>query len=243
MENHSQSFKLRLGLFITGGIALLVIAIFILGKQKNLWNPVYLLTTDFYNVSGLQVGNNVRFSGIDVGTVDNIRIVDDSTVRVDLLIQKDVQRFIKIDSEISIGSEGIIGDRIITISHGSSGAAMAREGFHLYSNEPVETDAIIASLEVTAGYAEVIADQVAEIMIKINSGQGALGMLIQDSTLAKDLDRTMTNIRKSSKGLEENMEAAKHNFLLRGYFRKKEREAERKKREMEKANESGESGK
>ncbi len=237
MENHSQSFKLRLGLFITGGLALLILAIFILGKQKNLWNPVYLLTTDFYNVSGLQVGNNIRFSGIDVGTVDNIRIVNDSTVRVEMLIQKDVQRFIKTDSEVSIGSEGIIGDRIIVISHGSSNAPMAREGYHLYSNEPVETDAIIASLEVTAGYAEVIADQMAEIMIKINSGQGALGMLIQDSTLAKDLDRTMSNLRKSSKGLEQNMEAAKHNFLLRGYFRKKEREAERKRKEMEKANE------
>ena len=72
METYTQKFKVRLGLFVTGGIALFVFAIFIIGKQKNLFNPVFKLTTTFYNVSGLQVGNNICFSGINVGTVDDI---------------------------------------------------------------------------------------------------------------------------------------------------------------------------
>jgi len=88
MNSHTQKFKVRLGLFIAGGLALFVIAIFIIGKQKNMFNPVYKLTTTFYNVSGLQVGNNIRFSGIIVGTVDNISIINDSTVKVDMLIKK-----------------------------------------------------------------------------------------------------------------------------------------------------------
>lgn len=233
METYSQKFKVRLGLFITGGLILFIITIFIIGRQQNLFNPVFRVSSDFYNVSGLQVGNNVRFSGIDVGTVDNIRIINDSTVRVDMLIRKEVQKFIKTDSEVGIGSEGIIGDRIIIISQGSSAASVVPDGYQLYSNEPLETDAIIASLGVTAGYAEVIADQMAEIMIKINSGQGALGQLIQDSTFAKNLNQTMINLRKSSKGLEENMEAAKSNILLRGFFKKKEREREKQRKEAE----------
>ena len=64
MDTHTQKFKIRLGLFIIGGLAIFVIAIFIIGKQQNLFNPVFKLTTTFYNVSGLQVGNNIRFSGI-----------------------------------------------------------------------------------------------------------------------------------------------------------------------------------
>jgi phospholipid/cholesterol/gamma-HCH transport system substrate-binding protein len=235
METHSQNYKIKLGLFILGGLALLVIAIFIIGKQQNLFNPVYRLTTDFYNVSGLQVGNNVRFSGINVGTVDKIRIINDTTVRVDLLIQKSVQQFIKADSEVGIGSEGLIGDRIVIISHGSPGSPIAQADQRLFSNEPVETDAIIESLEITAAYAEIIANEMAEIMIKINSGQGALGQLIQDSTFALNLNQTMVNLRRSSRGLEQNMEAAKDNFLLRGFFKKKEREAARQKRAEEKA--------
>ena len=54
-----------------------VFAIFLIGKQKNLFNPVFKLTTTFNNISGLQVGNNIRFSGINVGTVDNINIIND----------------------------------------------------------------------------------------------------------------------------------------------------------------------
>ena len=229
METHSQKFKVRLGLFITGGLALFVLAIFIIGKQKNLFDPVFKLTATFYNISGLQVGNNIRFSGITVGTVDNISIINDSTVKVDMLIKKDVKQFIKSDCEVAIGSEGLIGDKLLIITQGSAEAPLAKEGQHLASAEPVETDAIMASLQVTAGNAEIITQQLAEIMIKINSGRGTLGRLIQDTSIAANLSQTMINIKKSSKGLDENMQAAKHNFLLKGYFNKKAKAAQQKK--------------
>lgn len=215
-------------MFVAGGLALFVLTIFIIGKQKNLFNPVIKLTTTFYNVSGLQVGNNIRFSGVNVGTVDNISIINDSTVRVDMLIRKEVKQFIKSDSEVAIGSEGLIGDRLLIISQGSFDAPLARVGEELYSVEPVETDAIMLSLSITAGNAEVITQQLAEIMSKINSGEGTLGRLIQDTTIARNLDQTIVNLKKSSKGLNENMEAAKHNFLLKGYFNKKARAAVKK---------------
>ncbi|TRZ48011.1 MCE family protein [bacterium] len=233
METHTKKFKIRLGLFIAGGVALFVFAIFIIGKQQNLFNPVYKLTTTFYNVSGLQVGNNIRFSGINVGIVDRITIINDSTVRVEMLIKKDVNQFIKTDSEVAIGSEGLIGDRLLIITQGSSDAPVAKEGQQLGSAEPVEMDAIMASLEVTAVNAEIISQQLAEIMIQINSGNGTLGRLIQDTTIAGNFSQTMINIRRSSKGLDENMEAAKHNFLLRGYFRKQAEAEALKKKEAE----------
>jgi len=228
MDTHSPQFKVRLGLFVAGGLALFVLAIFIIGKQKNLFNPVFKLTTTFYNVSGLQVGNNIRFSGIVVGTVDNIGIINDSTVRVDMLIRKEVKQFIKSDSEVAVGSEGLIGDRLLTISQGSFDAPLVREGEQLESVEPVETDAIMLSLKVTAENAEVITQELAEIMTKINSGDGTLGRLIQDTTIARNIDQTIINLKKSSKGLDENMEAAKHNFLLKGYFNKRAKAAEKK---------------
>jgi len=233
METHTKNFKVRLGLFVAGGIALFVIAIFIIGKQKNLFNPVFRLTSAFYNVSGLQVGNNIRFSGINVGTVDNISIINDSTVKVDLLIRKEVKKFIKSDCRVAIGSEGLIGDRLLIITQGSNEAPLAKEGQQLTSTEPVETDAIIASLAISAGSAEIITRQLSEIMIKINSGHGTLGRLIADSTIAENIDKTILNLRKSSKGLNENMEAAKDNILLKGYYNKKAREAEKTKKDQE----------
>ncbi|MDP3431391.1 MAG: MlaD family protein [Bacteroidota bacterium] len=307
MDNHSPQFKVRLGLFVVGGLALFVLAIFIIGKQKNLFNPVFKLTTTFYNVSGLQVGNNIRFSGINVGTVDNISIINDSTVRVDMLVRQEIKQFIKSDCVVAIGSEGLIGDRLLIITQGSPGAPLASKGQQLVSVEPVETDAIIASLQVTAGHVEVITKELALVMLKVNSGSGTLGRLIHDSIIAQNInntvanfqssskqldnmmvstkkdistimtsfqatagnaegstqqledimvklntgtgtlsrllndtitsgniDETILNLKNSSKSLDENMEALKYNFLLRGYFKKKAREKEAERLEQEK---------
>ncbi len=227
MESNTTKFKVRLGLFISGGLIILVVAIFIIGRQKNLFVPVYELTTTFYNVSGLQVGNNIRFSGINVGTVDNIKIINDSTVQVDMLIQKNVQKFIKSDCEAAIGSAGLIGDRILIITQGSSNAGSAKDGQQIASKEPVEPDAIMASLQVTADNAAIISFQLASIMTKVNSGSGTLGRFIQDSTIAENINQTIVNLKKSSKGLDENMNAAKENFLFRGYFKRKFKAAEK----------------
>jgi len=213
MDNYTPGFKARLGVFITVGIAIFVIAIFIIGKQQNLFNPVFKVTTNFLNVSGVQVGNNVRFSGISVGTVNNIKIINDSTVQVDLLIRKDVQQFIKADSEASIGSEGIIGDRIIIITQGSNNAPVAEDGQHISSKEPIETDDIMKSLQTTAGHAEVITLQLAEVMMNINSGKGMLGRLIQDSTIAENVNLTIENFKKSSEGLDQTIEVTKENVF------------------------------
>jgi len=233
MDTHTQKFKVRLGLFIAIGLALFVLTIFIIGKQKNLFNPVFKLTSTFYNVSGLQVGNNIRFTGVNVGTVDNISIINDSTVRVDMLIKKEVKQFIKSDCKVAIGSEGLIGDRLLIITQGSSNAPLAKEGQQLASVEPIETDAIMASLQVTAGNAEIISKQLAEIMFKINSGNGTLGRLIQDSTIAENFNQTIVNLKKSSHGLDENMNAAKENFLLKGYFTRKDKAIQKKKDDAE----------
>jgi phospholipid/cholesterol/gamma-HCH transport system substrate-binding protein len=213
MENHTPRFKARLGIFIAGGIAIFVIAIFIIGKQQNLFNPVFKITTNFYNVSGLEVGNNIRFSGIDVGIVDNIKIINDSTVQVDMLVRKDVQQFIKADSYASIGSEGIIGDRIIIITQGSNNSSIAEDGDHILSKEPIETDDIMKSLKTSAGSAEVIMMQLVEIMMNINSGKGTLGRLIQDSTIAENINQTIENFKKSSEGLDQTIEVTKENLF------------------------------
>lgn len=223
MNVHTEKFKIRLGLFVLGGMLLFVAAIFIIGKQNYLFDPVIKVSTNFYNVSGLQVGNNVRFSGINVGTVDDIRIINDSTVKVDMMIQQTMQRFIKADAKVSIGSDGLIGDRILLITQGSVGSPMVEDGQFLSSIEPIETDDILAGIYVSVLNAEIITRELADMLMKVNSGQGALGRLMQDTTMADNISKTIENLKSSSKGLDENMHAVKDNFLLRGHFRRKAR--------------------
>ncbi len=235
METTQKKFKIRLGLFIIIGIGLFILAIFIIGKQKNMFNPVFKLSTNFKNVSGLQVGSAIRFSGINVGTVDFVDIVNDSTVKVDMLIKTSVQKFIHSDSKVSIGSDGFIGDKLLVISQGSSKSKTVNPNQYILSSEPIETDAIFRSLKTTADNAALASGQITAILDKVNDGKGTLGRLLNDKSIANNIDKTINNLQKSSKGLDENMEAAKHNFLLRGYFKKKEKDAAKKKKELEDA--------
>lgn len=228
MDTTSKSYKIKLGLFIIGGLVLFAAVLFIIGKKNNLFTPVFTLCAAFNNVSGLQVGNNVRFSGITIGTVDDIMIINDSTVKVTMVIKNSVKKFIKADSKAIIASDGIIGDKLVIISQGSGESPIVKEGQLLESEEPVETGEIMASLQITAANAEVITEQLAEVMIKVNSGNGTLGRLIQDPTIANNLSQTMQNMKTSSQGLTENMEAAKENFLLKGYFNRKKKAAAKK---------------
>jgi phospholipid/cholesterol/gamma-HCH transport system substrate-binding protein len=237
MDTTSQSYKIKLGLFILGGLLLFAVVLFVIGKKNNLFTPVFTLSAAFNNVSGLQVGNNIRFSGITIGTVDDITIVNDSIVKVTMVLKTSVKKFIKADSKAVIASDGIIGDKLVIISQGSGESPIVKEGQLLESEEPIETADIIASLQVSAANAEVITDQLAEVMIKVNNGNGTLGRLIQDPTIANNLSQTMQNMKTSSQGLTENMEAAKESFLLKGYFNRKKKAAAKKAAEKKAAEE------
>ncbi len=221
----------KLGMFVSLGILLLVAAIYVIGSQKNMFNPTFRVNTVFKNVSGLKIGNNVRFSGINIGTVDNIQITSDTSVKVEVIIQKEVQKFIRKDSRASIGSEGLMGDKVLVIMPGSSSELQAEESDYLHSDTPIAMEEILASVKVSAENMEIITDQLANITYNINNGKGAISKLIRDEGFATNLNKTMSNLEAGSKSLNENMEAAQSNILLRGFFKKKQRAKEKLEKE------------
>ncbi len=202
MDSNQDKFKIRLGLFVLVGTMIFIFAVFLIGKQKNLFNPVFKLSTTFSNVSGLQVGNNVRFSGINVGTVESISIINDSSVMVEMIIRQEIKQFIKTDCKVKIGSEGLIGDKLLVISQGSPDFPLVKNGQKLESTEPIETDAIMLSLKSTAENAKIISAILIQTLLKINSGNGTLGRLIQDSSIAENFSISMLNLKKTTKSIE-----------------------------------------
>ena len=229
-----KNYQWKLGLFAIAALLVAVGGIYYVGKEKNKFGSVLHLSAQFSSVSGLKPGSNVRLGGIDVGTVNGIDLVTDTTVQVDMIIQKKVQKFIKKDAKASIGSDGLMGDKVVVITAGTPDTAVVREGDILASVKPIETDAIMASLKASADNAAIITGNLADISNRINHGQGALGKLLRDTTLSRNISSTMKNLRSGSRKLDENMEAAQHNFLLRGFFKKKEREKKKKEEEAQK---------
>src|SRR5450432_3777336 len=229
----NAGLKWKLGIFIIVGLVLLVFGLYFIGKQKNLFVSVFQLKAVFNNVSGLKLGNNVRFGGIAVGTVEGIQLVTDTSVLVNMSIKSEVRKFIKRDASASIGSDGLVGDRVVLISPGTMNREAVRDNEVLVSRTPVETEQIMAGLKTSADNAALITQQLSEVAYKVNHGRGIIARLLGDSSLGNNLNATMVNLKRGSAGLNENMEAAKHNFLLKGYFKKKKKEEDKKKKEAE----------
>ncbi len=223
----------KLGIFIVAGLVLVVLGLFFIGKQKNLFVSVFQLKAVFNNVSGLKVGNNVRFGGIGIGTVEGIQLLTDTSVLVNMNIKSDVRKFIKQDASASIGSDGLVGDRVLIISPGTMNREPVKDNEVLVTKTPVETEQILAGLKTSADNAAMITQQLSEVAYKVNHGHGIIARLLGDTSMGDNLHATMVNLKKGSAGLNENMEAAKHNFLFRGYFKKKQKEEEKKKKEAE----------
>ena len=242
----SASQKIKIGLFTVIGLAVLAFIVFFIGNKRNLFSSTYGVYGTFKNVNGLNIGNNVRFAGINVGVVSNITIVTDSSVRVDLTLNSDVQKFIKKDCKISIGSDGLVGDKLVVISPGGiTTQDVAQNGTQLPSVAPIDVDKLMGKLTGIADNAGTLIKNLSDITGKVNSGKGSLGKLLNNDNIANNLNATvkqaqstMANVHKTTSTLNEDLTAAQHNFLLKGFFNKKKKAAKAKQDSIKKAQEA-----
>lgn len=223
----------KLGLFVSIGLVLTTAAIYFIGSNKNMFGETFRLRSHFKNVSGLKVGNNVRFSGINIGSVKAIDFVSDSSVVVLFIVKGDIRQYLKKDAITSIGSDGLMGDKVLTISPGTKSTIIVNDNDLLLSTNAIEMEDILKGIKVSVDNAQVITNELAQFTAKMNNKNSVLSKLVNDKQMGKSLDATLKNINSASKGLDENMEAAKHNFLLRGYFRKKEKAAAKRLKQIE----------
>ena len=228
--NVSAAQKIKTGAFVLLSMLLLLTIVFIIGSQKNMFGGTFYVTASFKNISGLKEGNYVRYAGINVGTVDNINILNDSTVAVMMVLQKSIRPYIKEDAAASIGSDGLMGDKLVVIAPGSASSPLVKSGGQIKSVNPVDVDKIVNNLSKVADNAEQLTGSLAGVMGKINNGEGSFGRLVNSDKLVRNLEgtlstarETVSTVKKTATSVTDNMEAAKHSFLLRGYFKKKER--------------------
>jgi phospholipid/cholesterol/gamma-HCH transport system substrate-binding protein len=221
--------KIKLGVFVTISVVLFIAAIYFIGQRQQLFGSTFQVSGIFKDISGLQVGNNVRFSGINVGVVENIQQVTDSTVQVDMMIDEQSRKFMKINAKALIGSDGLMGNKIISILPGSPGQKEIANNDVIETVRPVNIDDIMVKIKVTSENLADITGYLSAVMKNVSEGKGTIGKLLMDSTMAKNVGQAMVNIKQGAGGFKQNMDAAGHSFLLKGYLKKKNKEAEKKK--------------
>lgn len=321
----TTSQKIRLGLFVIIGLLIFILATYFIGDKQKMFGKTSHLETVFNNVNGLQIGNNVRYSGVNVGTVLGIEMINDTSIKVDMIIDKAIFKHIKKDAVATIGSDGLVGSMVINILPGKGNEAPAEPGDEIVSINRIRTDDLLNTLSKTNDNAALLTKNLLKITDEINNGKGTVALLLNDIEVAKDLketmyylkisgretskatnnlnrllesinnkdnvigllkdtavanniktivsnldktsvevnkvvtnlnntivnikegkgalnylsndptlvhtiDSTMTNVNEASIKLNENLEALKHNFLFRGYFRKLEKEKRKEKK-------------
>ena len=310
----------KLGLFVMAGLLFLIVLLYMIGKNSSLFGATYVLKAKFDNVQGLVAGNNVRFAGIQTGTVKKIEVVNDTVIVITMVVDEKMDRIIRKNAMVSIGTEGLVGNKVVNILPSGGEGPLATEGDFLVTQKAINTGEMLKTLndtnntlsEITAGLkltiqklnnsdalwtllndksiplhlraslmnlrtatgnASVITHDLFEIVNNVKEGKGSVGQLLKDSSFADKLDQSalkiknaseradsllielngiiagvrndlnagkgtvslllkdsataqqlktsLENIQKGTDGFNQNMEALKHNFLFRGYFRKK----------------------
>jgi len=193
--------NIRLGIFVLSGTLLLVVALYLIGSKQNLFGDTFRISARFHNVNGLMQGNNVRFAGIDVGTVERIEIVDDSSVRVTMVIGKDIRRFIKRNAVAGIGTDGLMGNKLVNINPGTGVSESVGEGDELNTLRPVEMDEMVRTLSTTNENLKVISSNLRNITDRINS-ENTLWSLLMDTVVAENVKSAIVNLKLlSNKGV------------------------------------------
>ncbi len=319
--------NVKLGLFVLAGLLFLILLLYMIGRNRDMFGSTYTLKAKFENVHGLVPGNNVRFSGIEAGTVKKVKILNDTLIEVTMRIDNKMKHIIRKDAVASIGTDGFVGNKVLNIMPSRHASPLAEDGDVLLSKKTANTEEMLETLYKTnndvaviaaelkntvqrvnnssalwsllndpslprelkmtiskihaaSGNAEKITGELHQLLADVREGKGSLGAILTDTTLVVSLNKaiqsitkvgqdadsvvheinaaiqslnkdihsgqgvlqvlltdtsfagklrtSLDNIQKGTDGFNQNMEALKHNFLFRGYFRKLEKQEKKK---------------
>lgn len=196
----SASRKTSVGLFIVAGTLLLVVALYFIGNRQHIFSDNIKVYSVFQNVNGLQLGNNVRYSGINSGTVGKIEMLNQETIVVEMMVEKKTGAFIKKDAIATIGSDGLVGSMVVNIIPGKENLEAVVSGDTIPSYSKINAEDMLSTLNVTNENAALLTSDLLKITNKILEGEGALGALITDSLLTNDIRSTLENLKSTTGG-------------------------------------------
>ena len=202
---------IKLGVFVIAGMVFLVVLLYYIGKNRNIFHPSFLLKSHFQHIQGLQPGNNVRFAGIQAGAVKTINILNDTLIEVVLDVDNKFKNIIRQNARVSIGNDGFVGNKIVNIEPVKEEAAFVEEGFLLVSKEALDTDAALRTLSNTNQDIADIALELKILLTNINQNP-ALVKLVTSDEIPNDIKATFADIRKAARQLQ--LSATEVNNLL-----------------------------
>ncbi len=189
--------NIKLGFFVLAGLVALIVALYLIGRDTNLFSHNYTLYARFENTQGLTPGNNIRYSGIQVGTVKKVKILNDTLIEVKMLIEEKMKKFIHLNDQVSISTDGLMGNRLLNITPAKDGSPLANDGDMLVTKKTVSTEEMLATLDKTNSNIAIISEELKNTVERINNSKALWGVL-ENENLPANLTASLNNIRRAT---------------------------------------------
>lgn len=199
--------KIRLAVFVIAGLVFFAVAVYFIGNKQSLFGKTFVVNAVFRNVSGVQPGNNVRYSGINVGTVSRLELLSDTTILVEMIINEKIRPHLRKDAIATVGSDGLVGSMIINIIPGEGKMPVVESGDYIESYSRISGSDMLSAFSTTGENAALLTADLLTITRAITEGHGTLGMLINDPEMSKNLKDAVANLKNTSKKTVEFMDS------------------------------------
>ena len=189
--------ELRVGIFVLAGLFLVMVAIFYV-TGGGVLGPKYRLVTYLPEVDELQTGAPVTLDGIEVGNVETLKLTphpQDKLHNITLVmrIDKKFQDQIRTDSQASLVTQGLLGNRYVSISRGLTGTPLPSNGV-IPSSEQADMKAIVQRGSEVMESLGTLSTAINEVVAKVNNGQGTIGKIINDPSIYDHLNASVGKI-------------------------------------------------
>lgn len=179
------------------GLLLFFTAIAFMGKQSTVFNKTFTVSAVFKNVEGLKDGDAVWLSGVRIGMVKSVTIAEEGKVIVKMSLRERQNEFIKKDATANIGSDGLVGNKIVVIRPGSASQIIHDEDT-INSFSPTDTQELFNIAKDVGTNTKSITEDLKVITAKLNKGEGIVGELIHEGELSTEVRQLINSLKMAS---------------------------------------------
>lgn len=193
--------NLKLGTFVLLGLILLVVSLFYVGNRNSLFSSGIQLKARFSNINGLQQGSNVLYSGVNAGTVKSIKLLNSRTIEVTLLMKKEIVSKIPVNSKIAIGTDGLMGNKLLNITPARINAGMVKDGDYLLVEKTVSIDEILTTLSRSNENIYIVSESLKNLTSRLEQSETL--NLLEKKELSENLQASLSNIRTTTENAKK----------------------------------------
>lgn len=203
MKTTKNSRAVVVGIFIFIALIIFIIGVLTLGGQNKGFSESVNVKASFADVKGLQRGSNIWLAGVKVGTVDRIAFNGKGGVDVVLAIDETARQYVHKDAVAKLGTDGLIGNKIIVITSGTAGAGTIAEGDQLQVEGAIAMDDLMATLQQNNQNILAITSDIRTVSRRLADGQGTIGKLLKEETLSNDLHLALSTLQRATQNAEQ----------------------------------------